>query len=262
MNQNASHPKTFEELRSNFALPPTAELLIETGCCSICLEPYEFTLLSEVPLRLPVCGHVFGDICISEWITDEHNTCPMCRRFILKNDDIDTVDQIWRESLAVWHLTASGAAPTAFAVRAEASFVNLCEAIVRWIENQDDAIPSAEAEEWICFRSPHVAIISLATFQDFAAIIRGPWDHRVDWMFDLQARLPDPAIVAVVMGYALQWNGSEDLLEPSEETYRRLAEWYRRIEQSRICLYERLYGGNRRPSTSRGSNGRSATPDD
>ena len=42
-----------------------SELLIEAEPCSICSEPYEFNLTSEVPLRLPVCSHLFRDDCIS-----------------------------------------------------------------------------------------------------------------------------------------------------------------------------------------------------
>lgn len=152
MNQNDSRPKTLEELRCDFAVPPTSELLIETESCSICLEPFEFSLLSEVPLRLPVCGHVFCDTCISTWITKGNNTCPMCRRYVLKIENTDSMYQTWREALPVWRHTTHGRAPTAFALQAEAAFVNLCEAIVCWFEDQviqDDSVSIVEAEQWL-----------------------------------------------------------------------------------------------------------------
>ena len=200
------------------------------------------------------CAVMFLETPVSQ-IDKGNNTCPTCRGEFLKIDEFDE-DRFWQENLAVWHHTTYDEAPTDFALRAEASFVNLCEAIVSWIEDQpvsDDADPSTEAEEWLCLRSPFVRIISLATFQNFAAIIRGPWNYRASLISGLQTDLPDPDILSVVIKYARQWDGNEGLLEPSAETYDRLAGWFRRIEQSRIRLYERLYGNNRRPSATRGT---------
>ena len=74
---------------------------------------------------------------------------PKVQRKFLNIDDFDE-DRSWRERLAVWHHTTHGEAPTPFALRAEASFVDLCEAIVCWIEDQDiqdDAEPNIEAEK-------------------------------------------------------------------------------------------------------------------
>jgi hypothetical protein len=34
--------------------------------------------ISETPLRLPKCKHIFGDHCIKRWLKDS-NTCPYCR---------------------------------------------------------------------------------------------------------------------------------------------------------------------------------------
>lgn len=60
--------------------------------CSICMSEYrgnnepvtksEQGLLgeeaSESPVKLP-CGHVFGDLCIKEWLLTQHASCPLCR---------------------------------------------------------------------------------------------------------------------------------------------------------------------------------------
>ena len=85
---------------------------------------------------------------------------------------------------------------------------------------------------------------------------RGPPYYRAglaDLTLRLQNSLPDPEILAIVMRYARQWNGVEDLVEASAETHDRHAAWIRRIEQSRIRLYERLYGNDRRPPATRGT---------
>ncbi|SCV00100.1 LAME_0G07514g1_1 [Lachancea meyersii CBS 8951] len=40
------------------------------------------------PVQLP-CGHIFGRECIREW-TQEHNTCPVCRRPIVDADGLNS----------------------------------------------------------------------------------------------------------------------------------------------------------------------------
>jgi len=50
--------------------------------CPICGEPYgtsEEEILPENPVSLPApCPHVFGHLCIKEWLNN-NNTCPLCR---------------------------------------------------------------------------------------------------------------------------------------------------------------------------------------
>lgn len=50
-------------------------------CCSICYNPFGEEGpegITETPLRLPRCEHVFGDHCIRRWLT-ESDKCPYCR---------------------------------------------------------------------------------------------------------------------------------------------------------------------------------------
>ena len=86
----------------------------------------------------------------------------------------------------------------------------------------------------LCFNIPGVA-----------EIIRGPPNHELGLTLGLQNYMPNPEILAPVIGYARQWDGNEDLIEPSVETYDRHAAWDRRIEQSRVRLYKRLHGSRR-----------------
>ncbi|KAF4978824.1 hypothetical protein FDECE_18157 [Fusarium decemcellulare] len=49
--------------------------------CVICYNDYGVKTpegISEAPLRLPKCGHVFGDHCIKKWFEDS-DSCPYCR---------------------------------------------------------------------------------------------------------------------------------------------------------------------------------------
>ncbi|KAH7030971.1 uncharacterized protein B0I36DRAFT_362759 [Microdochium trichocladiopsis] len=49
--------------------------------CVICYNDYGVQTpegISEVPLRLPKCKHIFGDHCIKKWF-EENDTCPYCR---------------------------------------------------------------------------------------------------------------------------------------------------------------------------------------
>ncbi|KAF4339695.1 RING finger [Fusarium beomiforme] len=49
--------------------------------CVICYNEYGVETpegINEVPLRLPKCGHLFGDHCIKKWLEDS-DSCPYCR---------------------------------------------------------------------------------------------------------------------------------------------------------------------------------------
>lgn len=62
--------------------------------CSICLYSYwtprtlegELPAAAEFPVRLP-CGHVYGMICISEWLKDKR-TCPICKAEMERTVDL------------------------------------------------------------------------------------------------------------------------------------------------------------------------------
>lgn len=49
--------------------------------CMICYNDFGTANpegVTEQPLRLPKCKHIFGDICIKQWF-EEQDTCPYCR---------------------------------------------------------------------------------------------------------------------------------------------------------------------------------------
>ncbi|KAH6961281.1 hypothetical protein DER45DRAFT_537047 [Fusarium avenaceum] len=57
------------------------ELSDADRCCVICYNEYGIEApegIKEVPLRLPKCGHIFGDHCIKKWFEDS-DSCPYCR---------------------------------------------------------------------------------------------------------------------------------------------------------------------------------------
>ncbi|CAI6319161.1 unnamed protein product [Periconia digitata] len=48
--------------------------------CSICLEEYsEIHSQGHLPMKIRICGHIFGAKCIRRWLGSS-TTCPMCRR--------------------------------------------------------------------------------------------------------------------------------------------------------------------------------------
>lgn len=49
--------------------------------CVICYNDYGVKTpegFNEAALRIPECGHVFGDHCIKKWFSDS-DSCPYCR---------------------------------------------------------------------------------------------------------------------------------------------------------------------------------------
>lgn len=51
------------------------------AACVICYNEFNTMTpegISEAPLRLPRCKHVFGDQCIKKWF-EESDSCPYCR---------------------------------------------------------------------------------------------------------------------------------------------------------------------------------------
>lgn len=66
--------------------------------CIICYNEFNVSNpegVTEKPLRLPKCGHVFGDVCIKQWFEDKV-TCPYCRDKL----PVETVDHRSRASEA------------------------------------------------------------------------------------------------------------------------------------------------------------------
>ena len=64
-------PSVAEMTESNFSLP----------ACDICYNDYGTMSpegITEQPLRIPMCKHVFGEHCIKKWFQDS-NSCPYCR---------------------------------------------------------------------------------------------------------------------------------------------------------------------------------------
>ncbi|RGP65635.1 ring-finger containing [Fusarium longipes] len=57
------------------------ELSESDRSCVICYNDYGVETpegINEAPLRLPKCGHIFGDHCIKKWFEDS-DSCPYCR---------------------------------------------------------------------------------------------------------------------------------------------------------------------------------------
>ncbi|KAL9293077.1 putative chromatin regulator PHD family [Arabidopsis thaliana] len=49
----------------------------ESKTCAICLENL---LRSEDYCEMPTCSHYFHEPCLTEWLTRDNNSCPLCRK--------------------------------------------------------------------------------------------------------------------------------------------------------------------------------------
>eukprot|EP01029_Cantina_marsupialis_P011367 TRINITY_DN2532_c0_g1_i1.p1 TRINITY_DN2532_c0_g1~~TRINITY_DN2532_c0_g1_i1.p1 ORF type:complete len:424 (-),score=97.22 TRINITY_DN2532_c0_g1_i1:1196-2467(-) len=55
--------------------------------CPICFEAFT----DKDPITPIKCGHMFHEMCLTEWMTQSEH-CPMCRRIILKMDDPSSLE--------------------------------------------------------------------------------------------------------------------------------------------------------------------------
>jgi hypothetical protein len=62
--------------------------------CPCCMEKYE-DLPQGVDTRTIRCGHSFCEPCITNWINQDHNTCPLCRKDI----EVDTREERTNQEL-------------------------------------------------------------------------------------------------------------------------------------------------------------------
>jgi hypothetical protein len=61
--------------------PPSPALLTSALACIICYNEFGISNpegITENPIRLPKCKHLFGDKCIKKWFEDS-DSCPYCR---------------------------------------------------------------------------------------------------------------------------------------------------------------------------------------
>ena len=65
--------------RLTFTFP--TEIKVDNDRCTICQEEFNTGRKPEIPIALPGCGHVFGSVCISQWLhtAERNHGCPLCR---------------------------------------------------------------------------------------------------------------------------------------------------------------------------------------
>lgn len=238
-------------------LPKTLDQLFRTSTisrddqrirCGICQERYLNPPEKEKPVELPGCKHMFGRKCISTWLETGNNSCPMCRRPILDatpviNGDRDNRhergrhDQ-WRRELKDWQTTWSLDYHPDILVHNdewETQFWDLCEAIVKWIEDPSLTSP----REWLRLRMPYRQIIALGSFTRFSAVMNGPPGNLQTLAHELRNLLPNPQAFERVM------EGIGSSVRPRTVEWRnveRYSTWSLRIAYSHADLYRRCYG--------------------
>ncbi|KAL8687319.1 MAG: hypothetical protein Q9218_006473 [Villophora microphyllina] len=246
-------------------LPTTLDQLIQTFAvqqedprigwgCGVCLEPYGVSHQDDTPIELPVCKHMLGKTCISTWLTSGNNTCPFCRQRVLAaivvpQTEFDA-EAFWQEELSQWRAGwIDERVPSEEMRYFETLFANLCEDIVRYIED-----PSVvDSEEWLCFRVPYRYIVALGTFERFAEVIRGEPGYIQGLASDLPASLPNPEayhrFITAINGLPRVRRRPDGVIDFSVETLGRLLFFYIRIERAQEALRERLIEASRVPYT-------------
>ncbi|OAG31607.1 hypothetical protein NEDG_00082 [Nematocida displodere] len=64
------------DIESLNAAIPEETSLVDRGACSICLDEIK----KASAIRILMCKHFFHSKCVSEWLTQYANECPMCRK--------------------------------------------------------------------------------------------------------------------------------------------------------------------------------------
>lgn len=72
VKHNNNNIATIQDLNLCQTTVPTTTLI---DVCPICLEKMTtFNIITKLP-----CGHSFHNACITPWLTETSNSCPMCR---------------------------------------------------------------------------------------------------------------------------------------------------------------------------------------
>lgn len=95
----ARHPMTLEisYFIDTLAVVPSTDLP-GSGSCPVCFNPYHESHDTSTPAEVPVrlwCSHVFGDQCIRAWLSENRNTCPLCRVNVFRGTLLDNTLHVW-----------------------------------------------------------------------------------------------------------------------------------------------------------------------
>jgi hypothetical protein len=79
--ENISPDVVLERNRIKFTIiEKNSHEYTDDDCCSICLFPYNDLQQQEQQQIIKIkCNHIFHVNCLSKWVTQNKNTCPMCR---------------------------------------------------------------------------------------------------------------------------------------------------------------------------------------
>ena len=82
--QNMSGRSSFNRSSVRFTFP--SKIKVDNAKCIICQEQFNTGMKPEIPIALPGCGHVFGSVCIAQWLhtAERNHGCPLCRRQLFR----------------------------------------------------------------------------------------------------------------------------------------------------------------------------------
>ncbi|KAI4237740.1 MAG: hypothetical protein LQ352_007921 [Teloschistes flavicans] len=169
--------------------------------CPICICPYGSLPSSELPVKIPGCGHIFGRKCIAQWLGRHSNTCPLCRAPVHVHVHVDeSADaRCLRIYFARWRIHAERHRPNSRSLfmrlsQYDRSYWRLCEDIVSLIERRCARSSQSEWGDIISYYD----IVEQGTFYRLQYVINHRGGYRT-MMDRLRGLLPYRFVVDDVM---------------------------------------------------------------
>ncbi|KAL8660270.1 MAG: hypothetical protein Q9202_006730, partial [Teloschistes flavicans] len=237
--ERMEHPEAITMILDNHTLRIDE---VDQPDCPICICPYGSLPSSELPVKIPECGHIFGRDCIAKWLGQHSNTCPLCRAPApLIHESADA--RILRIYFDMWEIVrvrhvAYGRSLFMRLSPSEPSYWRLCEAIVSLIE---ELCARSSRREWGDIIS-YYDIVEQGTFYRLQYVINHRGGYRT-MMDQLRGLLPDPSVVDEVMAEVRRSRIVTSEATPAQigENEDRVLDYDERITRAHATMYERLY---------------------
>lgn len=228
--------RILREVLAKCVAPNPADLKDDELSCIICQQPFLTIADPETPLRLP-CGHVCGSNCIMKWLNplspDAHNTCPMCREPILNTPFVSAEKLSVMRELREWEAHGDANHITAWAIRAEQLYHNLCEDVINGLERIE-----SDCDLWLSTVGISTHMIDFVTLRNFVNFMNGPTEDSRP-LLDNFTDYEEYNELVTHLKPQVDDTDDDDFLSADEATYARVTEWHRRIRVSRDRVLER-----------------------
>ncbi|KAK3167186.1 hypothetical protein OEA41_010312 [Lepraria neglecta] len=217
----------------------------------ICREAFLASATSpEIPVKLPY-NHLCGLSYILRWLaplsSEPRDTCPLHREPILGEAASEVrgvqYEPEWLDFLNEWspvnaHELDVGDSNTAWMLRADELWFNLCEDIVKCLEATEDP------EDWLCYLQPLFRhVVNFVTVQRFVEEYRKATEISTmpRLLGDFRANVPQALdFLLKYLNYAQEindvWGAYPYFFAPTSATFQRVASYHQRLAESNARL--------------------------